>query len=282
MANIFSRRSSLPTVSKAALKSKPITATTFALAETQAAWALARAVVHDLPFRKPCCDVVRMLFAFMKAGSGWRSLPTAAFAISQRTAGELFDSDSLARFDISLSRLTRAVTLFLTALYLKPRLRESFLAISAKVSGQRYRGSVPSLTVILYMGAARSMPWTMPLLTNVRTMSGSLIWYTSAQSQDSSAQRRAGGSSCLKFLRSMVLVEGVTLLTDTDVSRGKWSVVVSESTLTVATRSLVTQMWSRTNSCSLASPSSLTCWPWDLYVIPVSKYLMLESATALL
>jgi hypothetical protein len=37
MADISGRRSSLPTVLKAALKSKPITATTFALAETQAA-----------------------------------------------------------------------------------------------------------------------------------------------------------------------------------------------------------------------------------------------------
>jgi hypothetical protein len=67
MADMFFRRSSLPTVSKAALKSKPITATTFALAETQAAWAVARAVVHNLPFRKPCCDMGRMFFAFMKA-----------------------------------------------------------------------------------------------------------------------------------------------------------------------------------------------------------------------
>jgi hypothetical protein len=69
MAYIFGRRSSLPTVSKAALKSKPTTATTFALAlaETQAAWAVARAVVHDLPFGKPSWDVRRVLFAFKKA-----------------------------------------------------------------------------------------------------------------------------------------------------------------------------------------------------------------------
>jgi hypothetical protein len=85
-------------------------------------------------------------------------LPTAALAISQRTVGEFPDSDSLARFNISLSRLTIAVTLFLTALYLGPRPRESLLAISASVSGQRYRESNPSLTVIDYMGAAWSKP----------------------------------------------------------------------------------------------------------------------------
>jgi hypothetical protein len=28
------------------------------LAQTQAAWAVASAVVHDLPFLKPCCNVV--------------------------------------------------------------------------------------------------------------------------------------------------------------------------------------------------------------------------------
>jgi hypothetical protein len=67
MADIFGRRSSLPTVSNAALRSKPITATYFVLAETQAAWAVARTVVHDLPLRKPCCNVGMMLFAFMKA-----------------------------------------------------------------------------------------------------------------------------------------------------------------------------------------------------------------------
>jgi hypothetical protein len=114
---------------------------------------------------------VLMPSAFLtEAGSGWRGLPTAAFAISQRTAGEFFDSDSLARFDISLSRLTRAVTLFLTTLYLGLRPRESLLAISTSVSGQRYRGSIPFLTVILFKGAARSMPWTIPLLRNARTM----------------------------------------------------------------------------------------------------------------
>jgi hypothetical protein len=74
-------------------------------------------------------------------------------------------------------------------------------------------------------------------------MSGSLILYTSAQGQDSSTQRRAGRSSCLKILRSMALVDGAILLTDMDPRRGKWSLVVSESTLTVATRSLVTQMF---------------------------------------
>jgi hypothetical protein len=78
----------------------------------------------------------------------------------------------------------------------------------------------------------------------------------------------------------MDLVDGAPLLTDTDASSGKWSVVVLVSTFTVATRSVDTQMWLRMDSCSLASPSSLTCWPCDLYVMPVSKYLMLASATA--
>jgi hypothetical protein len=72
-----------------------------------------------------------------EAGRGWRGLPTVALAISQRTVGEFPYSDSLDRFDISLSRLTIAVTLFLAALYLGPRLRESLLAIIASVLGRR-------------------------------------------------------------------------------------------------------------------------------------------------
>jgi hypothetical protein len=50
-------------------------------------------------------------------GRGWQGLPTAAFAISHSTAGELPNSVSLARLEASLSRLTIAVTLFLAALY---------------------------------------------------------------------------------------------------------------------------------------------------------------------
>jgi hypothetical protein len=67
MASILGRRSSLMTVSKAAERSNPTTATTFplAFAATQAAWAVASAVVQDLPFRKPCCDVGKMLCSFM-------------------------------------------------------------------------------------------------------------------------------------------------------------------------------------------------------------------------
>jgi hypothetical protein len=72
-----------------------------------------------------------------KVGRGWRGLPTAAFAISHSTAGKFPDSVSLARFDATLSRLTNAETLFLAALYLGPRPRESLLAIRAMVSGQR-------------------------------------------------------------------------------------------------------------------------------------------------
>jgi hypothetical protein len=64
-------------------------------------------------------------------------LPTAAFAISHSTGAEFFDSASLARFDASLSRLTNAVTLFLAALYLGLRPRESPLAIRARVSGRK-------------------------------------------------------------------------------------------------------------------------------------------------
>jgi hypothetical protein len=111
-----------------------------------------------------------------EAGRGWCSLPTAALAISQRTVGEFFDSDSWAMFDISLSRLTMAVPLFLMALYLGLRPRESLLAIRASVSGQRYKGSNPSLTVIIFRGADKSMAWTITLLMSSRTLSGSLIW----------------------------------------------------------------------------------------------------------
>jgi hypothetical protein len=81
-------------------------------------------------------------------------LPTAAFAISQRTVGKFFDLDSLARFDISLSQLTMAVTLFLTALYLGPRPRESLLAISAKVSGRRC-----VIFVFLHHNSLQFMNW---------------------------------------------------------------------------------------------------------------------------
>jgi hypothetical protein len=72
-----------------------------------------------------------------EVGRGWRGLPTAAFAISHSTAGKFPDSVSFARLDASLSRLTNAVTLFLVALYLGPRPRESLYAIRDMVSGQR-------------------------------------------------------------------------------------------------------------------------------------------------
>jgi hypothetical protein len=72
-----------------------------------------------------------------EVGRVWQGLPTAAFAISHSTAGEFPDSASLARFNASLSRLSNAVTLFLAALYLGLRPRESLLAIRAKVSGRK-------------------------------------------------------------------------------------------------------------------------------------------------
>jgi hypothetical protein len=88
MANIFGRRSSLPTVSKAALRSKRITATTLDLdlAETRAAWAMARAVVHERPFRKPCCDEGRTLFAFMKASRSSLATVSSTLDMAQRMA----------------------------------------------------------------------------------------------------------------------------------------------------------------------------------------------------
>jgi hypothetical protein len=192
------------------------------------------------------------------AGSGCGGLPTEAFAISQGTVGKFLDSANLANFDSSLLHLTRAVILFLTALYFEPQPKKSLCAISTRVSGQRYRGSVPSLTVILFRRVAWSMLWTIPLLINLRTASGSLIRYTSDQGQVSSALRRAGGESFLKFLCLMDFLEGDNLSIDTDASGGKWSVVVLVSTLMVATRSLDTHMWSRMDSYSFASPSSFT------------------------
>jgi hypothetical protein len=89
------------------------------------------------------------------------------------------------------------------------------------------------------MGAAWSKPLTIPLVTKSRTLSGSLIWYTSDQGQESNARRSAGLSRALKFLLYMDLVVGATLLTDTAATTGEWSVVASESTLRVASRSLV-------------------------------------------
>jgi hypothetical protein len=47
------------------------------------------------------------------------------------------------------------------------------------------------LTVIAFVGAAWSKPWTIPLVTKSRTLSGSLIWNTLDQGHESSAQRRA-------------------------------------------------------------------------------------------
>jgi hypothetical protein len=100
MSDIFGRTASLPTVSKAAFRSKPITATTFALAkaETQSAWAVARAVVHDLPLRKPCCDVGKMSFAFMKASRSSLATVVSTLDKAQRMATGLYDAGSFLAF----------------------------------------------------------------------------------------------------------------------------------------------------------------------------------------
>jgi hypothetical protein len=87
MADILGRRSSLPTVSKAALRSKPITATTFdLLAKTQAACAVASAVVHERPFLKPYWDEGSVLFAFMKASRSSLATVLRTFDMAQRMA----------------------------------------------------------------------------------------------------------------------------------------------------------------------------------------------------
>jgi hypothetical protein len=114
-----------------------------------------------------------------------------------------------------------------------------------------------------------------------KTLSGSLIPYTSDHGQNSSAWVRAGLSRALKFLLFRVFWVGVTLLTLMAATTGKWSVVESVRTLTVASRSFVKQTWSRTDSWPLASPSSLLWRPCERYMTPVVRYLMLASATAL-
>jgi hypothetical protein len=72
--------------------------------------------------------------------------------------------------------------------------------------------------------------------------------YTSDQGQNSRAWMRAGLSRALKFLRFRVFWVGVALLTLMAATTGKWSVVESVRTVTVASRSFVTQTWSRTYS----------------------------------
>jgi hypothetical protein len=58
---------------------------------------------------------------------------------------------------------------------------------------------------------------------------------------------RASLSRALKFLLFRVFWVGVTLLTLMAATTGEWSVVKSVRTLTVASRSFVTQTWSRTD-----------------------------------
>jgi hypothetical protein len=105
------------------------------------------------------------------------------------------------------------------------------------------------LTVMDLTGAAWSKPLTIPLVIKSKTLSRSLIPYMSDHGQVSSARRRASLSRALKFPLSMDLVVEATLLTVTAATTGEWSVVASESTLTVFSRSLVTQTWLRTDSC---------------------------------
>jgi hypothetical protein len=100
MANIFDKRSSLRTVSNAADRSNPTTATTFpfALAETQAAWAVASAVVHDLPFLNPCCDVGRMLLASMKVLRSSLATDSSTLERAHRMATGLYNAGSFLAF----------------------------------------------------------------------------------------------------------------------------------------------------------------------------------------
>jgi hypothetical protein len=100
MANILGRRSSLPTVSKAADRSKPITATTLdlAVAETQAACAVVSAVVQKRPFLKPCWEAGRMLLAFMKASRSSFATVWSTFDMAQSMAPGLYDAGSCIAF----------------------------------------------------------------------------------------------------------------------------------------------------------------------------------------
>jgi hypothetical protein len=90
----------LQTVSKAAERSKPTTATTFPLAfpVTQAAWAVASAVVQDLPLRKPCCDVGKMLCPFMYAFRSSLATVSSTFDRARRMATGLYDPGSFLAF----------------------------------------------------------------------------------------------------------------------------------------------------------------------------------------
>jgi hypothetical protein len=115
------------------------------------------------------------------------------------------------------------------------------------------------------LGAARSRLVTIPFVTKSKTLSGSLIPYTSDHDQASSVRMRASLSRVLKFLLFRVFWVG-SLLTLTAATMGKWSVVKSVRTLTVASTSFVTQTWSRTDSWPLASPSSLLCRLYQRYV----------------
>jgi hypothetical protein len=92
MASIFGRRSSLPTVLKAALRSKPITATTLDLAETQATCAVASTVVQEQPFLKPCCKGWggRMFLALMKASRSSLAIVSSTLDMAHRIATGLY------------------------------------------------------------------------------------------------------------------------------------------------------------------------------------------------
>jgi hypothetical protein len=107
MANILGRRFSLPTLSKAADRSKPITATTLdlAVAETQVACTVASAVVQERPFLKLCWEAGRMLLAFMKASRSSLAIVLSTFDMAQSMATGLYNAGSCLAFPPPLYRV---------------------------------------------------------------------------------------------------------------------------------------------------------------------------------
>jgi hypothetical protein len=79
-------------VSRAALRSKPIIATTLDLSETQAGCAVASAVVMERPFLKPCYNRGRVSFAFMKASRSSLATVSRTFDMAQRMATGRYDA----------------------------------------------------------------------------------------------------------------------------------------------------------------------------------------------
>jgi hypothetical protein len=77
-------------VSRAALRSKPIIATTLDLSETQAGCAVASAVVMERP--RPCYNRGRVSFAFMKASRSSLATVSRTFDMAQRMATGRYDA----------------------------------------------------------------------------------------------------------------------------------------------------------------------------------------------